>query len=180
MKRHLLGISMCAALGACGTVSPLPPPPPFEPPPPPSSPAAAFNAHDFAWSAEHGAAGIRAQVAFSLDGRRYSCVAQTVILTPDAPFSRSRMIALYGSADRAALPVTEVRSRQAARPSSDYSAFVRKSVCDAQNRFAFQGLPAGDWYAIVVVQPIGGGEQMALMRRIRTRPGGAIRSVVID
>ena len=179
MKRHLLGISLCAALGACASVSPLPPPPPFEPPAP-SSPAAAFESRDFAWSAQHGAAGIRAQVAFNLDGHRYTCVGQTVILTPDAPFSRSRMIALYGSAERAALPVAEVRSRQAARPSSDYSAFVRKSVCDAQNRFAFQGLPAGDWYAIVVVQPIGGGEQMALMRRIRTHAGGAIRTVVID
>jgi hypothetical protein len=179
MKRHLLAMSFCGTLGACASIYPAPPPPPpFEPPPPPVA-SAPFAARDFAWSAQHGSAGIRAQVAFTQDGRRYSCVGQPVVLTPDAPFSRSRMIALYGSDDRAALPVTEVRSRQANRPSGDYSAFVRKSVCDAQNRFVFQGLPAGDWYAIVVAQPLGGGEQIALMRRIRTR-SGAVRTVTID
>ncbi len=172
MNRFLLTVSLCAVLGACATVPSAPPPPPPEAPP---APAAPFHAEDFAWSAQRGTAAIRGQTNFSQGGVHYSCAGQPVVLTPDAPFSRSRMVALYGSDERAALPVDEVRSRQANRPSGDYSAFVRKAVCDAQDRFGFQGLPAGGWYVIVVAQPPGGGAgQMALMRHVRTRAGAAL------
>ena len=177
MKRLILAISACAALGACETVYPPPPPPPLEAAP---GPQPAFRPSDFAWSAQLGAAGIRGETAFSQGGQRYSCAGQAVVLTPDAAYSRNRIFGLYGSAERAALPVNEVRSRQAARPSADYSAFVRKTACDAHDRFSFQGLPAGGWFIIVVAQPIGsGGESMALMRRVETR-AGAIRTVIID
>ena len=178
MKRSILAISVCAVLGGCATVYPLPPPPP--PPEAQAGPAPAFRARDFAWSAERGSSAIRGQTDFRLGGQRYTCAGQAVVLTPDAPYSRNRIVALYGSDDRAALPVNEVRSRQAARPSVDYSAFVRKGACDVNDRFSFQGLPAGGWFIIVVAQPVGaGGEPMALMRRVDTRMG-AIKSVTID
>jgi len=179
MNRNLLAVSICAALGACGTVSTLapPPPPPSEEAPPPSAP---FEARDFAWSTEHGSASIRAQVAFSREGQRFSCAGQQVVLMPETPYTRSRMATLYGSDQRAALPVTEVRSRQGVRPSSDLAPFIRKAGCDSQDRFSFEGLPAGGWYMIVAVQPTsGGGEQMALMLHVRTR-AGVTRTVVVD
>ncbi len=178
MKRLLLALSVCAGLAACATNTVPPPPPPPEEAPP--GPAAAFRAHDFAWSTERGTASVHGQVAFAQGSARYTCAGQAVILTPDAPFSRARMISLYGSADRAALPVPVVRSRQAGRPSDDYSAFVRRATCDAAQMFTFQGLPAGSWFVIVVAQPAAAGaEPMALMRRVITRAGVA-RSVVLD
>ena len=170
MKRTILAISLSVAVAGCETQQLEGPPPPG--PPPPS--AAPFRARDFSWSAERGSASIHGQVAFSDGSARYSCAGQPVILTPDAPFSRARMVALYGSDQRAALPVSVVRGRQANRPSDDYNAFVRRATCDPQQRFAFQGLPAGSWYVIVVAQPAAAGaESMALMHRVTTREGSA-------
>ncbi len=177
MKRLLLAMSLSAGLAACSTVPPPPPPPEA---PLASGPSAPFRTADFVWSSQRGTAGIQGKVDFSQGAARYSCVGQPVILTPDAPFSRARMIALYGSAERSALPVSVVRSRQAGRPSDDYSAFVRRASCDVTQRFVFQGLPAGSWFVIVVAQPaLAGAEPIALMRHVITGGGGS-RNVVIN
>jgi hypothetical protein len=171
MKRTLLTASICTALAACAEVYPPPPPPP------PPQAEAPFRAADFAWSTDRGGASIQGSVQF---GHGFSCAGQPVVLNPDAPYSRARIVQLYGSPDRATLPVSQVRARQANRPSDEYSAFVRRTTCDAQGHFAFQGLPPGGWYVIAVVQPgAGQGEAMALMRRVDTRPG-QVRSLVMD
>jgi hypothetical protein len=86
----------------------------------------------------------------------------------------------YGSAERAALSVAEVRGRQLSRPSDEYSAFVRRSACDSEGQFTFQGLPAGSWFIVAVVQPqVSGAEPVALMRRVETRKG-APRTVLMQ
>ncbi len=176
MKRILLAVGLLASLAACDTLSPLggpPEPSPVVGPPP-------FRAREFAWSAERGTSGIRGEVDFRPGQGRFSCSGQPVVLTPDAPFSRWRMVQLYGSPDRAALPISQVRSRQGGRPSDDYSSFVRRTTCDAAGRFEFRGLPAGGWFIIVVAQPATqGAEPMALMRRVITREG-AVRSVLMN
>ena len=174
MKPRLLAIGLCALLGACAELTP-----PAPPAPPPPGPTANFHAREFAWSAERGSSGIRGAVDYYRDGRHYSCAGGTAVLTPDAPYSRQRIEQLYGSSERAALPVEEVRSRQANRPSDAYSSFVRRATCDGQGKFSFQGLPAGGWFVIVVAQPIGGGQSMALMRRVDTREG-VVRNMTLD
>ncbi len=172
--RLLVALGLLASLAACSTVEPLTAPLHSVTGPP------SFHARDFAWSSERGTSGIRGEVAYSPGGARYSCAGQPVILTPDAPFSRWRMQQLYGSADRAALPVSEVRSRQGGKPSDDYSSYVRRASCDGAGRFTFQGLPAGGWFIIVVAQPGGGnGQAMALMRRVITH-AGSVRSVMVN
>lgn len=173
MKLRLLAIGICAALGACAEEYGPPPPVATAPPSAPS-----FRPSEFDWSTAHGSASVRGLVSYSQGGRRYSCAGDAV-LTPDAPYSRRRILQLYGSTERADLPVEEVRSRQAHRPSDDYSAFVRKARCDDSGHFVFSGLPAGGWFVIVVAQPPGGGAPMALMRRVETRPG-ASRTVVLQ
>ncbi len=75
--------------------------------------------------------------------------------------------------------MSEVRSRQANRPSDDYSAYVRKATCDAAGHFVFSGLPSGVWFVIVVAEPPNGGPSIALMRRVDTR-GGGVRTVVLQ
>ena len=173
MKRIVAAALLAAGLAACAT-EPYPPPPrpPLEGPP-------AFRARDFAWSTQHGAASIQGEVAYAPGRARYGCAGQPVILTPDTPFSRWRIEQLYGSSERAAVPVAVVRGRQAGRPSDDYSSYVRRTTCDANNRFSFTGLPAGGWFIVVAVQPAApGAEPVALMRRVQTRPG-AVRAVTV-
>jgi hypothetical protein len=173
MKLRLLAIGCCAALGACAEESvPLPPAPPL------GAAAPAFRPSEFAWSSDRGSATVRGLVSYAQGDRHYSCAGQ-VVLTPDAPYSRSRILQLYGSTERADLPVDEVRSRQDRRPSADYSAYVRKASCDAGGHFVFSGLPSGGWFVIVVAEPPGGGEAMALMRRVDTHPG-VVRTVVLQ
>src|SRR5207244_12641705 len=94
MKRLLLTGIACAALAACGTV-----PPPPAPPSAAQGPAPEFRAKDLAWSAERGSGAIRGEVRFRQGGTTFACSGQPVILTPDAPYSRWRITAQYGSAD---------------------------------------------------------------------------------
>lgn len=83
------------------------------------------------------------------------------------------MTILYKSADRSALPAEEVRARTPSAPSGDYSAFVKRAVCDANSRFSFSGLANGAWYVITVGKPIapGTGDDIAVMRRVEIRGG---------
>jgi len=176
MKLRLLAIGLCATLGACADVYPPEPPPP---PPQAAKAPPAFLPSEFAWSTERGSGVVRGLVDYTQAGRRYGCAGQ-VVLTPDAPYSRRRILQLYGSTERADLPVDEVRSRQDRRPSGDYSAYVRKESCDASGHFQFSGLPAGGWFVIVVADaPGGSGAPLALMRRVDTRPG-SVRTIVLQ
>jgi hypothetical protein len=88
------------------------------------------------------------------------------------------MAALYGSTERAALPSSAVRARTPNAPAGDAGPFVKRTTCDATDRFSFSGLPDGAWYAIVLARPAGqaDAESMALMRRVTTR-GGRISTV---
>lgn len=167
--RLVLTCSATLALSACVAAGP-----PMRPLPAPSS--SAFNARDFAWSTVPGKASVNGQLTYRPNGRRHSCEAAGVLLTPETPWVRARMRILYGSNDRAILPATEVRSRTPSEKSQDYSTFVRRARCDGNGRFSFSGLPDGNWYLITVArpQPAGGFPDMAVMRRVETRGGKAV------
>ncbi|MBI1198212.1 MAG: hypothetical protein GC203_10150 [Phenylobacterium sp.] len=168
----LLGVLAATALvSACAPT--LGPPPPSAPPPPPISTTAEFNAQDFAWSQKAGANVIAGRVMYREGAVRFTCAGSTVVLTPETPWSRRRMAALYGSGDHAALPVADVRARTASAPPGDANPYVKRTTCDAADQFAFGGLPDGAWYAITVARPAGssGGDTLALMRRVVTRGG---------
>jgi hypothetical protein len=158
-------LAAAAALAACT--------PTLGPPPPPGygGSSATFRASDFAWSSEAGRGGVAGQVAYRQGRVRYSCAHATVILTPETAWTRRRMKILYGSTESAAEPAEAVRARTPSAPSGDYSAFVRRTTCDAASRFNFGGLPDGAWYAITIAKPPGGGEGVALMKRVTTTGG---------
>ena len=160
-------LAAAAALAACAPTL-GPPPPGGGAPPAPSS----FQAEDFAWSTEGGHCGIAGHVTFHQVATRYSCAHATVVLTPETPWTRHRMHVLYRSTETAAEPVEDVRARTPSAPAGDYSAFVRRTTCDAANRFTFTGLPDGAWYAITIAKPVAGpGAEIALMKRVVTRAG---------
>jgi hypothetical protein len=96
-------------------------------------------------------------------------------LTPETPYTRQRMVELYGSDEQAIRTVAEVRARSGGGPTRDYRAYVRSTQCDAQGRFAFHGLPDGGWYVIVRAASQSGAAEVAL-RRVRVA-GGETRTV---
>ena len=155
-----------AALAACApTLGP--------PPPGPSRPGAeAFRAEDFAWSTDSGRGGVAGHVGYRQGKVRYSCAKATVILTPETPWTRRRMRILYRSSEAAAEPADAVRARTPSAPGEDYSAYIRRTTCDASSRFSFSGLPDGAWYAITIAKPAAGpGPAIALMKRVTTQNG---------
>ena len=161
-------LSILAAAAALAACTPTLGPPPPGPPPAPSS----FRAEDFAWSTEAGRGGIAGHVIYRVGPTRYSCAKATVILTPETPWTRHRMHVLYRSTESAAEPADEVRARTPQAPAGDYSAYVRRTTCDAASRFTFTGLPDGAWYAITIAKPVGGeGPGVALMKRVTTHAG---------
>jgi hypothetical protein len=169
--RRLIAVAAALALSACTTAGPPAPPPP---PHGAGGPATAelFRTQDFSWSAVPGKGRILGHLSYHAGPVRYGCVGASVILTPETPWTRRRIGILYSSAAAAALPVDEVRARTAQAPNGDYSAFVRRTTCDANGAFDFEGLPNGAWFVILVAKPVGGGApDMAIMRRVEVRAG---------
>jgi len=169
--RFLALTAVLALATACApTLGPPPPPPPGDGPPS----SAQFRQGDFSWSAVPGYNRIEGRLAFRRGQIRYSCQGATVVLTPETLWTRRRMTILYKSPDRAALPAGEVRARTPSAPNEDYSAFVRRTTCDAADRFNFAGLPDGAWFVITVAKPVAAsGDSVAIMRRVTTRGGRA-------
>jgi len=159
------------AAGACAT-GPMGPPIAYGPPSGPhifiDTP---YRAADFGWSVQKGSNGIRGS-----SPKGYSCAGASVGLTPDGPYSRERIVKLYGSAVRADRPVSDIRSKTIGNDNADLARFVRRSRCDAQGRFSFDGLPDGGYFLIAQVS--GGPEPLALMRHVVLR-GGDVEAVAL-
>lgn len=169
LRAHILSVLVLGAtVTACASPS-LGPPPPA----PVSIRPAEFSAADFAWSQRPGANVVAGQVTYRQGVLRYTCANSTVVLTPETPWSRRRMTALYGSAERAALPSDDVRARTPNAPAGDAGPYVKRTTCDDADQFAFAGLADGAWFAITIARPANNpkGASMALMRRVVVRGG---------
>jgi hypothetical protein len=166
-------IAATALLGLVSACAPtLGPPPPRTSPPPGD---AGFSADDFAWSKVPGRNALLGRLTFKQAGVPYSCAGATVVLTPETPWSRRRMLVLYKSDVRSALPADEVRARTPQAPPGDSGPFIKRTTCDAANQFSYTGLPDGAWYVVTIAKPAPGaaGGSMAFMRRVTTRGGRA-------
>ena len=179
-NRALLPIVGCLGLIACAETpsgpimaGPLQPPSAVYPAP------TTFDPAQFAWSTRPGAGSLQGGLDFRRSGVRYSCAGGDVLLTPETPWSRRRMVILYGSATSAAVPVSIVRARTPTAGAGDYARYVRRTTCDSADRFSFQDLPDGTWFVITIGKPVGGdGEPLAITRRVETRPG--VRNVPLS
>ena len=179
MRQHVRLAAAVALLGslAAACAPTYGPPPPGRsasfPPPPPGD--ATFRASDFAWSRAPGHNALVGVLNFRVGAVRYTCAGTTVVLTPETPWSRKRMMVLYKSDQRSALPTSDVRSRTAQAPAGDSDPYVRRAACDSSDRVSFSGLPDGAWYAVTLAKPVGGqgGGSFAMMRRVVTRGGRA-------
>jgi hypothetical protein len=173
--RILAAAALFSALTACApTYGPPPPGRMATLPPPPSDPT--FRPTDFAWSQAPGRNTLAGVLGHG-GAVRYTCAGATVVLTPETAWAARRMLVLYKSNDRAALPVADVRSRQNQAPAGDSNPYVRRATCDAADHFAFANLPDGAWYVVTLAKPVNGpsAASLAMMRRVTTR-GGRVTS----
>ena len=167
-------LAFATLVSACGTPS-------LGPPPPGAAPvimgSANFSAADFAWSQRGGGNIIAGRVAYRQGPTRFTCAGSSVVLTPETAWSIRRMQALYGSAERAALPADEVRARTPRAPPGDAGPYVKRSTCDDADQFAFGGLADGAWYAITIARAVGDARapSVALMKRVVVRGGRTVQ-----
>jgi hypothetical protein len=181
MKGVVMAVAATLVLAACEETPMGPEATTPTGPAPPSSygaipPPSAFNPQEFAWSAERGSGSISGTFGYHRGPVRFICQGEDVLLIPETPWSRRRMIILYGSANAAAIPVSIVRARSPSAPTGDYARYVRRTTCDADNHFGFDDLPVGPWYVVTVGRPAeGGGEPIAVTRRVEI--GGGPRTV---
>lgn len=139
------------------------------PPPPPPPPRS-----EFAWSVGSGPNAVEGTAVWRRNGRTFSCAGQSVGLTPETPYTRERMVELYGSDEQAVRTVAEVRARYS-KPKRDFEAYVRSTQCDPQGHFTFRGLPDGGWFVIVRAASPSGAAEVGL-KRVRVS-GGETRAV---
>lgn len=151
----LLGAGFLLAGCQTGPSQPWGPVPPPPPPPP---------RNEFEWSAANGSNVIRGEAVWRHAGHTFSCAGHSVGLTPETPYTRQRMVELYGSDEAAIRTVAEVQARSAKAPTRDYHAYVRSTECDSRGRFEFRGLPDGGWFVIVRAASPSGGSEVALRR----------------
>jgi hypothetical protein len=177
--RRILPLSAASVAGlvllaACATTPPPRAAAPPPPPPPPPTPA-----EEFAWSTVRGSNTLIGALLYRpVSAEVWSCAGQAVALMPETSYSRGRIMALYGSADRSLQTVAQVRTRSAANPGADYSQFVRSTSCDPADTFTFNALPDGAYFIIARVrqiQPANGGGEMVVMQRVELRGGQAVR-----
>jgi hypothetical protein len=169
--RFLATAALLSSLAACA---------PTLGPPPPSHVATlpaddSFRAGDFAWSKAPGHNTLVGALVPHAGAVRYTCAGSTVVLTPETPWSRKRMMVLYKSDQRSALPTADVRSRTAEAPPGDSDPYVKRAVCDATDHVSFTGLPDGAWYVVTLAKPVPPqtGGSLAMMRRVTTHGGRA-------
>jgi hypothetical protein len=141
------------------------------PPPPPPPPR-----NEFAWSVGNGPNAVEGAGVWRRNGHFFSCAGQSVGLTPETPYTRERMLELYGSDEQAIRSMEEVRARYT-KPKRDVDAYVRSTQCDAHGRFAFHGVPSGGWFIITHGASSTGASDVALLRVHVS--GGETRAVKI-
>jgi len=165
MKKLILAAAALGAvsLAACETTAPSRPLGPA---------SVAFDTTAFAWSKAPGSGRIDGRLTYRRGPVTYSC--RAVVLTPETPWVRQRMMTLYGSTTSAAAQVSDVRARIPAE-NPNYDAYVRQSPCDANGGFSFSGLPDGAYFVITSALPQANDGAMALMRRVVVRGGAAVR-----
>ncbi len=168
--------ALLGALAACAPSLGPPPPGRMTEAPPPVLDDGAFCAGDFAWSQAPGKNTLSGTLSHAPGPVRYTCNGLTVVATPETPWSRRRMLALYKSDQRAALPADDVRSRQNLAPPGDSDPYVKRAKCDATDHFVFPGLADGAWYLVTLAKPAAGqtGPNLAMMRRVVTKGGKVI------
>jgi hypothetical protein len=157
--RRTFAVLLPLALAACQTAGSgpeIPSPQAYAPPPPPPASAIIGHANFHLKNGGHG-----------------SCTGLSVVLMRDTPSFRDRVAKLYGSTDRASLPIATVKTRSARLGPSPNSPLVANVQCDGAG-FRFDGVAPGAYYVIGRVKlaaPTAAPEDYVMLRSVEVADG---------
>lgn len=107
-----------------------------------------FNAEEVAWAKEVGSGKIVGSgLIQTIGGIPRSCAGNIVTINPSSPYSRERIMAIYGNEERGF--IRGINYEIEVPPG--YEDQFRKTRCDAQGAFEFDELPAGEYFVLTSV-----------------------------
>ncbi len=111
-----------------------------------------------------------------------TCAGIPVGLIPDTEYSRERMLAIYNSDIRGYYPAFGSATVKFNNTDSGYITYQRKTVCDAQGFFKFDGISDGSFF--IVTQIVWGSDTYVkqggwIMQRV-TVSNGDSKDIVIS
>ncbi len=141
---------------------------------PPAQMSAPFNASDVAWSRVPGTATVEGRAAIDAAGG-HTCAGGEAQLLPAGSYAAEMMRIVFGS-DVRGYASSASQPRYPTNLAAEFSSTVRRTGCDAEGRFRFDGVPAGRWYVFsnVLWRDAGGQaapQAGALMQRIDVAEG---------
>ncbi len=139
--RQSAAIAASLMLMSCATVMPAPR---YLP-----QPKTVYNAADGAWAAKPGKNTISGSALMrTMGGDVKTCAGLMVELIPDTPYARELVSIVYKSPDGGYFPAGVMT---APIPDPAYARSVRRTVCDAQGSFSFDGVADGAYFVTASV-----------------------------
>lgn len=145
-----------------------------------------FDPAQVQWVAQPGDAEVTGTAFLVLaDGARKSCAGFKVELLPVADYSSERIGLTYGN-NQAGQILLEQNPPAFTPDDPGYHELLLRSQCDADGRFVFEQVPAGEYYVMVfVIWTETGSDKSsrqggAVMQRIRVAPGARLNVAMGD
>lgn len=138
--------------------------------------ATPFDAKEVAFIHLDGNNSVRGQAFLrQRGGGIVTCAGRDVWLVPDGSHARDRIKAIYGTTQRVAQNITNLEPADA-----EYRRHTRRTLCDAQGNFAFEGLADGRYFVVsTVMWDVGGLPQGGTVMAPVALSNGANKRVII-
>lgn len=145
-------------------------------------PTLPFSAEEVAYINQRGSALIEGQAFMRQQGGVVvTCAGEEVRLTPAGGYATQRMQGLYDSTTSGFRSIySAVQADDSSAEYQNYSAATRKTNCDAQGNFRFEGVANGDYFVTTQVRWMAGSAPQGgvLMQRVNIRDGQSQRTLL--
>jgi hypothetical protein len=124
------------------------------------NPRPVYSAEEVAWSRVEGVNAIVGVAMLGSGKKATTCATEEVWLRPRSAWEDYRSEIIFGNLQQARIPALQYFDRastdNANMPASpkEYDADARKATCTADGKFTFAGVPDGEYYISVIVQPL--------------------------
>lgn len=104
-----------------------------------------FEPSEVEWSRKDGSNTLTGfAVLRTVGGEARTCAGLEAGLAPDSAYTRERMFAIYGSAEKGSIRVEAMPKFDSTAPG--YNSAIRRTRCDGQGNFTFERVPDGNYF----------------------------------